>query len=311
MIMKVYQHITELIGNTPLLRLNQLEKHFETNNEIIAKLEYFNPLSSVKDRLAFALIKDLEINNKITKDTVIIEPTSGNTGIGLAFICASKGYTLELVMPDTVSKERVKIAKALGAKITLTDGTKGMKGAIAYTEEKLNLYSNYVRPMQFENHANAFMHELTTAKEIIDDTNHHIDIFIAGVGTGGTITGVGRALKKLNPNIKVIAVEPKDSPVISGGQAGPHKIQGIGAGFIPPILDQTVIDKVVLITNEEAYTYAKWLAQHEGVFVGVSSGAVIAAAKKVAEEYKEKRIVVLLPDTGERYLSTPLYDDEF
>jgi cysteine synthase len=308
--MHIYNNYTELIGNTPLLRLHQIEKIYNTYGQIVAKLENFNPLSSVKDRLALALIQSLEERQLIKDQTVIIEPTSGNTGIGLAFICAAKKYKLILVMPASVSKERIMIVKALGATVVLTDQEKGMKGAIAYVENALKENPHYVTPMQFENIANPEMHRKTTAPELLRDTDGQIDFFIAGVGTGGTITGVGEVLKAHNPNTKIIAVEPKDSPVLSGGIPGPHKIQGIGAGFIPPVLNRSIIDEIIQISNEDAFDYARMIAKTEGVFVGISSGAHLYAAIQIAQrpENKDKRIVVLLCDTGERYLSTQLFE---
>jgi cysteine synthase len=309
--LKIANNYTELIGKTPLLRLHSIEKLYNTHAHIVAKLENFNPLSSVKDRLAFALISALEKNNLIKEHTVIIEPTSGNTGIGLAFICAAKKYRLILVMPSTVSVERVKIVKALGADVVLTDGEKGIKGTIAYVNEQLALNPNYVTAMQFENKANPEIHRKTTAIELMKDTRKKIDFFVCGVGTGGTITGVGEVLKKHIKDVKIIAVEPKDSPVLSGGVPGSHKISGIGAGFVPPVLNQSIIDEIITISNEEAYHHARILAKNEGVFAGVSAGAALCAAIKIAQraENKGKRVVVLIPDTGERYLSTPLFDD--
>ncbi|MFU8792402.1 MAG: cysteine synthase A [Acholeplasmataceae bacterium] len=309
--MNIYQNYTDLIGKTPLLRLKHIEKKYHTYAEIDAKLENFNPLSSVKDRLALALVKSLEASGQLHENSVIIEPTSGNTGVGLAFICAAKKYDLILVMPSTVSEERVKIARALGAKVVLTDGTKGIKGTIAYVNQALKEHPNYVTAMQFENLANPEMHRKTTAIELINDTENHIDYFVCGVGTGGTITGVGEVLKQHNKDVKIIAVEPKDSPVLSGGEPGPHTISGIGAGFIPPVLNQKIIDQIITISNEDAYTYARELAKEEGVFAGVSSGAALYAAIQIAKQKKNKgkRVVVLIPDTGERYLSTPLYND--
>lgn len=310
--MKIHQNYTDLIGKTPLLRLNHIEKKVQSKAEIVAKLENFNPLSSVKDRLAFALIRALEDSNQLKEDTVIIEPTSGNTGVGLAFICAAKKYRLILVMPSTVSEERIKIVKALGAQVVLTDGAFGIKGTIKYVNEQLKIHPNYVTAMQFENLANPEMHRRTTAVELMDDTDNQIDYFVCGVGTGGTITGVGEVLKKHNKNVKIVAVEPKDSPVLSGGQPGSHKISGIGPGFVSAIVNKDIIDQIITVSNEDAYFYARLLAKEEGVFAGVSAGAALYAAIQIAikKENKGKRVVVLIPDTGERYLSTPLYSED-
>ena len=308
--MKIAQNYTELIGHTPLLRLRHLEKMFNLDVELVAKLENHNPLSSVKDRLAFALIESIEQQHTITKDTHFVEPTSGNTGIGLAFICAAKNYKLTLVMPSSVSKERVQIVKALGAEVILTDASLGMKGSIAYAYEMKASNPHVIIPMQFENEANPKMHKKTTAREILEDTDGVVDYFIAGVGTGGTITGVGEVLKEHISHVKIIAVEPKDSPVLSGGQPGSHKIQGIGAGFIPKVLNMNVIDEIIPVTNDDAFEHARLLAKTEGVFAGISSGAILYAALTIAKrpESKGKRIVLIVCDTGERYLSTPLYD---
>lgn len=308
--MKIIQNYTELIGKTPLLRLSRLEKLYGLDVELVAKLENHNPLSSVKDRLALALIKSVEEKKLVTDQTHFVEPTSGNTGIGLAFICATKGYKLTLIMPETVSKERVQIVKGLGANVILTDARLGMKGSIQKAEEMKQTDSNVIIPMQFENQANPEMHRKTTAIEILDDTDGNVDYFIAGVGTGGTITGVGEVLKANNPNVKIIAVEPKDSPVLSGGTPGPHKIQGIGAGFIPGVLNTNILDEIIQVTNEDAFETARLLAKKEGVFAGISTGAILHAALTIAkrEEARGKRIVFIVCDTGERYLSTPLYD---
>lgn len=308
--MKIIQNYTELIGKTPLLRLSRLEKLYGLDVELVAKLENHNPLSSVKDRLALALIKSVEEKKLVTDQTHFVEPTSGNTGIGLAFICATKGYKLTLIMPETVSKERVQIVKGLGANVILTDAKLGMKGSIQKAEEMKQADSNVIIPMQFENLANPEMHRKTTAIEILDDTDGNVDYFIAGVGTGGTITGVGEVLKANNPNVKIIAVEPKDSPVLSGGTPGPHKIQGIGAGFIPGVLNTNILDEIIQVTNEDAFETARLLAKKEGVFAGISTGAILHAALTIAkrEEARGKRIVFIVCDTGERYLSTPLYD---
>ncbi len=308
--MKIANNYIELIGNTPMLRLSRYEKLIGSQAGIIAKLENHNPLSSVKDRLAFALIESIEKKDLVKADTVFVEPTSGNTGIGLAFICAVKGYKLILIMPESVSKERVQVARGLGATIMLTDRSLGMKGSISKANELLAANTNYIMPMQFENLANPEIHRKTTAIEILEDTDHQVDFFVAGVGTGGTITGVGEVLKKEIPHVKIIAVEPKDSPVLSGGIPGPHMIQGIGAGFIPSVLNMETIDQVITVSNEDAYETARLLAKTEGVFAGISSGAILYAASQLAklEENKGKRIVVIVCDTGERYLSTTLYE---
>ncbi|MCF7930433.1 MAG: cysteine synthase A [Acholeplasmataceae bacterium] len=310
--MKIANNYVELIGKTPMLRLNRYEKLVGSKAEIIAKLEHHNPLSSVKDRLAIALIESIEHLGLVHKDTVFVEPTSGNTGVGLAFVCAAKGYKLILAMPETVSKERIQIAKALGATVILTEGALGMKGSIEKANQLLKENPNYIMPMQFENLANPEIHRKTTAIEILEDTDGLVDIFVAGVGTGGTITGVGEVLKKHNPKIKIVAVEPKDSPVLSGGKPGPHKIQGIGAGFVPDVLNQKVIDQIITVSNEDAFKTARLYAKTEGVFAGISSGAILYAATQLAmlEENKGKRIVVITCDTGERYLSTALYNDD-
>ena len=308
--MKIANSYLELIGNTPLLRLNKYEKLVGAQAEIVVKLENLNPLASVKDRLAFALIDSIEKKGLVKEDTVFIEPTSGNTGIGLAFICASKGYKLILVMPETVTKERVQIVKALGAKVVLTDQTKGMQGSIDYAKEQLKKHENYIMPLQFENLANPEIHRKTTAIEILNDTDQHVDFFIAGVGTGGTITGTGEVLKQHIKDVKIIAVEPKGSPMLSKGEKGPHKIQGIGAGFVPKVLNRDVIDEIIAVSDEDAFNTARLLAKTEGVFAGISSGAILYAATKIAqkEENKGKRIVAIVCDTGERYLSTTLYE---
>jgi len=308
----IAKHLTDLIGNTPLLELTNYNKINNTLATIYAKLEYFNPASSVKDRIGFAMIDKAEKDGLINKDTTIIEPTSGNTGIALAFVAASKGYKLILTMPETFSVERRNILKALGAELVLTPGPDGMGGAIKKAEELKSITPNSFIPQQFKNPANPEIHRRTTAEEIWRDTEGHVDIFISGVGTGGTITGVGEVLKKRNPSIKVIAVEPFDSPVLSGGQKGPHKIQGIGAGFVPDILNRSIIDEIILVKNEEAFDTSRALARSEGLLVGISSGAATQAALQVAKrpENKGKNIVVILPDTGERYLSTTLYQIE-
>lgn len=302
---KIYQSISECIGNTPLIQLNNWKKQRGYSADIIAKLESFNPLGSVKDRAALGMIEDAEEKGLITKDTVIIEPTSGNTGIGLAFICAQRGYQLVIVMPDSMSLERRKLLSALGAQLVLTDGKNGMKGAIAKANELMNKYPQSFMPSQFSNSANPKMHYQTTAAEIWKDTNGSLDAFVAGVGSGGTITGVGKRLKELNPEIQVFAVEPAASPVLSGGKAAPHAIQGIGAGFVPENYNCNFVDKVLQISNEQAYQTVRELAKAEGILVGISSGAALCAAQRIAEDkhWKHKRIVVLFPDSGERYLS--------
>lgn len=308
--MNIYQNYAELVGNTPLLRLNKLEKELKTEGRLIAKIERFNPLSSVKDRLAKAMVEDLEHKGLINQDTVLVEPTSGNTGIGLAFICAAKGIPLVIIMPETVTKERVMTVKALGACVILTEGPLGMKGAIAKAESMLKENPRYIMPQQFKNLANAEMHRKTTAVEILRDTDHQVAAFVAGVGTGGTITGVGEVLKKALKNVEIVAVEPYDSSVLSGEKPGPHRIQGIGAGFIPDVLNVKVIDKIIRVTNDDAIQMAKLVAKTEGVFVGISSGAALVAAVEVAKnpKYKDQNIVVVLPDSGERYLSTGVFE---
>lgn len=307
---KIAAHLTELIGNTPLLELTNYEKENGLEAKIIGKLEYFNPLGSVKDRVAYAMIEEGIRQGKINSETVIIEPTSGNTGIGLAFVAAAKGLHLILTMPDTMSVERRKIVSALGAEIVLTPGKEGMKGAIKKAEQLKEEYGNAVIPQQFENSANPEIHKKTTAKEIWEDTDGKVDIFVSAVGTGGTITGTGAALKEKNPNVKVVAVEPKDSAVLSGGQPGPHKIQGIGAGFVPQVLDLGLLDEIIPVENEAAFKTARKVAKSDGLLVGISSGAALYAAEVLAKrpENKDKTIVVLLPDTGERYLSTELFE---
>ena len=301
--------ITDLIGNTPLLDLGNMKRVHQFDANVIAKLEFFNPARSVKDRLGFALITDAEKKGLVNKDTTIIEPTSGNTGIALAFIAAAKGYKLTLIMPETMSSERRNLLKALGAQLVLTPGHEGMRGAMRKAEELRAQIPNSFVPQQFKNLANAQIHRETTAEEIWKDTDGNVDIFIAGVGTGGTISGVGEVLKKRNPNIQIIAVEPSDSPVLSYGRPGPHKIQGIGAGFVPEVLNKDIIDEVFLVENEDAYRIGFELARTEGLLVGISSGAAAYAAIQVAQrpQNKGKNIVVILPDTGERYLSTLLY----
>ena len=308
---KIAQKLTDLIGNTPLLALNRYSKEAGLPASIVAKLEYFNPLGSVKDRIALALIEAGEAAGKINKDTLIIEPTSGNTGVGLAFVAASKGYKLVLTMPETMSIERRNLLKALGAELVLTPGAAGMKGAIAKAEELAQENPNSFIPQQFKNPANPEIHRKTTAEEIWKDTDGKVDIFIAGVGTGGTVTGVGEVLKKYKPSVKIIAVEPAASPVLSGGQPGPHKIQGIGAGFVPDVFNRAIVDEILPVGNEEAFATARALSKAEGLLVGISSGAAAWAATQIAKrpENAGKVIVVLLPDTGERYLSTPLFTE--
>ena len=306
---RIFNNITETIGKTPLVRLSKFEKHIGTQCEIIAKLEFFNPLASVKDRIGVSMIKSLEKSGHLKPGVTIIEPTSGNTGVALAFVAASKGYNLILTMPESMSLERRKMLAFLGAKIELTDATKGMKGAVARAEELLISTPNSIMPQQFENPANPEIHMKTTAEEIWEDTNGNLDVLISGVGTGGTITGVGRVLKKKNPKIRFIAVEPEDSPVISGGEPGPHKIQGIGAGFIPKNLDMEIINGIEKVGNQEAVDMSRLVAKLEGVPAGISSGAALVAVKNYAlKEKSNSRIVVIIPSFAERYLSTILFE---
>lgn len=307
--MRTFDKITDLIGGTPILKLNNYIALNELPANIYAKLEYFNPAGSVKDRIAKAMIDDAEAKGALKPGAVIIEPTSGNTGIGLAAVAASKGYRIILTMPETMSVERRNLLKAYGAELVLTDGAKGMKGAIAKAEELAQQIEGGFIPSQFTNSANPTAHFNTTGPEIWEDTDGKVDIFVAGVGTGGTVSGVGKYLKSKNPNVKVVAVEPAGSPVLSKGVAGPHKIQGIGAGFVPETLDTEIYDEIIAVENEDAFATGKTLARKEGLLVGISSGAAVYAATQLAKrpENKGKNIVVLLPDTGDRYLSTPMF----
>jgi cysteine synthase A len=309
---KVAKRLTDLIGNTPLLELSNYNSTEGLGAKVIAKLESFNPQSSVKDRIGYALIKDAEDKGLINKDTTLIEPTSGNTGIALAFVAAANGYKIILTMPETMSQERRNLLSALGAELVLTPGAEGMKGAIAKAKELQENTKNSYIPGQFVNPANPQIHRQTTAVEIWNDTDGEVDIFVGGVGTGGTITGVGEVLKEKKPGVQIIAVEPFDSPVLSEGKSGPHKIQGIGAGFVPDVLNRGIIDEIFKVKNEEAFETSRKLAKTEGLLVGISSGAATFAASEIAKrpENKGKTIVVLLPDTGERYLSTALFAKE-
>lgn len=304
-------NITELIGKTPLLELSNISIKNKVHSKIVAKLEYFNPAGSVKDRIAKAMIEDAESKGLLNKDSVIIEPTSGNTGIGLASVSSSKGYKLILTMPETMSIERRNLLKAYGAEIVLTEGPKGMKGAIAKAQELKEETPNSIILGQFENPANPTVHRLTTGPEIWDDTDGTVDILVAGIGTGGTISGTGEFLKSKNPNIKVIAVEPTDSPILSEGKAGPHKIQGLGAGFVPNTLNTKIYDEIITVSNDDAFQAARDVSKSDGILVGISSGAALSAAITIAKrpENKDKTIVVILPDTGERYLSTALFNN--
>ena len=308
--MNIYKSADQLIGKTPMLELTNVEKIYNLKAKVIAKLEYFNPAGSVKDRVAKAMIDDAEEKGILNKDSVIIEPTSGNTGIGLASVAASRGYKLIIVMPETMSKERRQLMKAYGAELVLTDGAKGMTGAIEKAEELSKEIPNSIVAGQFVNPANPKAHFDTTGPEIFEDTDGNVDIFLSGVGTGGTITGTGEYLKSKNPDIKVIAVEPVDSPVLSKGQGGAHGIQGIGAGFVPEVLNTDIFDEVITVSTDDSYATGKMLGKTEGILVGISSGAALWAAIEVAKrpENADKNIVVLLPDTGDRYLSTPMFD---
>jgi cysteine synthase A len=308
---KIYQSADQLIGKTPILELTKLEKKYNLEARLLAKLEYFNPAGSVKDRVAKAMIEAAEATGALNPDSIIIEPTSGNTGIGLASVAAAKGYRIIIVMPETMSVERRQLMQAYGAELVLTEGAKGMKGAIAKAEELAKETPNSFLPGQFSNPANPSIHRSTTGPEIFEDTDGEVDIFVAGVGTGGTVTGVGEYLKSKNPNIKIVAVEPAASAVLSAGTPGAHKIQGIGAGFIPAILNTAVYDEIITVSNEAAFEMGKEIGKAEGVLVGISSGAATWAAIELAKrpENKGKTIVVLLPDTGERYLSTALFAD--
>ena len=308
---KVYTSVTELIGRTPLIELVNIEKKYDLKAKVVAKLELFNPAGSVKDRVARAMVEDAEKSGKLKKGSTIIEPTSGNTGIGLASVATAKGYKTILTMPETMSVERRNLLKAYGAEIVLTDGTKGMSGAIAKAKELEKEIDGGIILGQFENPANPKAHFDTTGPEIWEDTDGNVDFFIAGVGTGGTITGVGKYLKSKKPSVKIVAVEPASSAVLSTGNAGPHKIQGIGAGFIPEVLDTSIYDEIIAVSNDDAFTTGKNLGKKEGILTGISSGAALWAAIEIAKrpESKGKTIVVLLPDTGDRYLSTPLFAD--
>ena len=308
---KLYTSADQLIGKTPLLELTHIEKEFGLKAKLLAKLEYFNPAGSVKDRVARAMLDEAEKSGKLTKDSVIIEPTSGNTGIGLASVAAARGYRIIIVMPETMSVERRQLMKAYGAELVLSDGTKGMKGAIAKAEELASEIPNSFIPAQFDNPANPNAHYETTGPEIFEDADGAVDIFVAGVGTGGTITGVGKYLKEKKASVHVVAVEPQTSAVLSTGVAGSHKIQGIGAGFVPKVLDTAVYDEIIPVADDDAFATGKLIGKREGVLVGISSGAAAYAAIELAKrpENESKTIVVLLPDTGDRYLSTPLFAD--
>ena len=306
---KIAERLTDLVGNTPLLELNNYNKNKRLKARVIAKLEYFNPAGSVKDRVALAMIEDAEAKGLLKPGATIIEPTSGNTGVGLAFVAAAKGYKLILTMPDTMSLERRNLLKALGAELVLTPGADGMKGAIARAEELKAANPGSLILQQFDNPANPAMHERTTGQEIWRDTDGRVDIFVAGVGTGGTVSGVGAALKANNPKVKIVAVEPEDSPVLSGGQPGPHKLQGIGAGFVPSVLNTGIYDEIFTVTTDQAFTTGRLIAHKEGILVGITSGAALYAAAQIAKrpENAGKTVVALLPDSGDRYLSTPMF----
>ncbi len=308
--MSIYKKITDLIGKTPILELSNTEKNYDLDAKLLAKLEYFNPAGSVKDRIAKAMIDDAEAKGLLKPGSVIIEPTSGNTGIGLASVAASRGYRLIITMPETMSIERRNLMKAYGAELVLTEGSKGMKGAINKAEELAQEIPDSFIPSQFTNPANPAIHQKTTGVEIWDDTDGKVDIFVAGVGTGGTLSGVGAYLKSQKPDVKIVAVEPKSSPVLSEGTSGPHKIQGIGAGFVPDTLNTDIYDEIITVANEDAFETGRAVARNEGVLVGISSGAALWAGIQLAKrpENKGKNIVVLLPDTGERYLSTPMFE---
>ena len=308
---RIYTSADQLIGHTPLLELVHIEKEENLEAKVLAKLEYFNPAGSVKDRIAKAMIDDAEAKGLLKPGSVIIEPTSGNTGIGLASVAAARGYRIIIVMPETMSVERRQLMKAYGAELVLTEGAKGMKGAIAKADELAKELPNSFIPGQFVNPANPAVHKATTGPEIWEDTDGKVDIFVAGVGTGGTVTGTGEYLKSRNPNVKVVAVEPASSPVLSQGHAGAHKIQGIGAGFVPDVLDTKIYDEIITVENDDAFATGRLIGKHEGVLVGISSGAAVWAAVELAKrpENKGKTIVALLPDTGDRYLSTPLFAD--
>ncbi|MCR3757745.1 cysteine synthase A [Clostridium felsineum] len=307
---KIYKSLIDTIGRTPLVELSNYKEKNKVNGNILGKVEYFNPSGSIKDRIAYSMIKNAEEQGLINKDTVIIEPTSGNTGVGLAFIAAAKGYKLVLTMPETMSVERRKLLTAYGAEIVLTSGVEGMTGAIKKANELASENPNSFIPQQFNNPSNPAIHEVTTAVEIWEDTDGKVDAVVAGVGTGGTITGIAKTLKKKNKDIKIIAVEPATSPVLSGGKSGPHKIQGIGAGFVPEVYEAELIDEIIQIKNEDAFASAKELARTEGILAGISSGAALFAAKEVASrpEFKGKNVVVILPDSGQRYLSMSVFD---
>lgn len=306
----IYQNSSELIGRTPLLRLNNIEKKFKLNVNLYAKVEFFNPTGSVKDRIALSMIETAEKQGKLQRDSVIIEPTSGNTGIGLASVCAAKGYKCILVMPENMSSERIKLIKAYGAEVVLSPAKLGMKGSVEKAEELSKTYENSFIPAQFDNPSNPEIHYKTTGPEIYKSTNKKVDIFVACFGTGGTISGVGKYLKEMSKNIKIIGVEPEDSPLLTKGKAGPHKIQGIGANFIPKTLNKNFIDEILTATNEESFEYSRMVGKFEGILVGISSGAALSAAIKMAQrnENNGKNIVVLFPDSGDRYLSTELFN---